>query len=60
MTIDELRDQPEVNLKVELDGHSYKVTDLGSGATEEISIDDFKYENNSLVNLNYNGSEKLL
>ena len=39
MTIDELRDQPEVNLKVELDGHSYKVTDLESGATEEISID---------------------
>ena len=60
MTIDELRDQPEVNMKVEFDGEVYKVTDLASGSVQEISVEDFKYDNNSLVNLKYNGSEKLL
>jgi len=61
VTIDEIRDQPQVELKVEqLDDTKYRVTDLKENKHLDVDMSNFDIQGDSLITFNMDGEEQIM
>lgn len=59
--VERLRDQPASDYKItRVSDSEYTITNMSSGETESHSVDEFKFDYNSLVTMNLNGEAEIL